>query len=105
MIFGLGAVIAVLLASLWLIKRLSAPRGASAGMQVVGAVAVGTREKVVLVEIADKVLVLGVTSASINTLHTLDKSELPDPSEAATTPRADFSGWLRQSLERRKHER
>lgn len=103
MVIGLGAVIAILLVSLWLIKRLAAPRGAAAGIKVLGAVSVGSRERIVLVKIADKVLVVGVSSASISTLHTLDAAELQDNDDsAATAPGKDFSRWLKLSMERRK---
>ncbi len=108
MVLGLGVVVALLLATLWLIKRLSAPRGGASGMKVLGAVAVGTRERVVLVEISDKVLVLGVTANNVNMLHTLEAGQLPlraDPvAPAARFQGGDFAGWLRKSLERRGHE-
>lgn len=104
MVFGLAVVIGLLLASLWFIKRLSAPRGAAAGLKVLGAVPVGQRERVVLVEVGDKVLLLGVTQNNVRTLHTLAAEELriepAGPAPAGGMPR-DFSGWLRQSLERR----
>lgn len=103
MVIGLGAVIAILLVSLWLIKRLAAPRGAAAGIKVLGAVSVGSRERVVLVKVAEKVLVVGVSSASVSTLHTLDAAELQDIDDSATAPPAkDFSRWLKLSMERRK---
>lgn len=108
MVLGLGVVVALLLATLWLIKRLSAPRGGASGMKVLGAVAVGTRERVVLVEIADTVLVLGVTANNVNMLHMLEAGQLPrvDTASAAARfqPGGDFAGWLRKSLERRGHE-
>ena len=106
MVFGLAVVIALLLGSLWLIKRLSGPRGGAAGLKVLGAVPVGTRERVVMVEIADKVLVLGVTQASVNMLHTLDASEVRQMQPSPTTGRppnegGDFSRWLGRALDRR----
>lgn len=105
MVFGLAVVVALLLASLWLIKRLSVPRGPAAGLKLLGGISIGTREKLVLVEIGDKVLVLGVTANQINTLHTLDASTLPAPSNTNDTKRQpDFSTRLKQSLERRKHD-
>lgn len=105
MVLGLGAVIALLLASLWLIKRLSSPRGAASGLKLIGGVAVGSRERVMLVEIGDKVLVLGVTSASVNTLHVLDASQLPrTPPPPVPGTSGDFSKWLSKSLERRRDE-
>lgn len=103
MLFGLAVVIAILFATLWAIKRLSVPRGGSVPLKVLGATAVGPRERVVLVELAGKVLVLGVTQSSVQSLHVLDADQLP-----TTTPQPpagrDFSAWLRQSVERRKHD-
>lgn len=104
MLVGLAVVVAMLLGCLWLIKHLSTPRGAARGLKVLGAVAVGTRERVVLVEIADKVLVLGVTTAQINALHTLQATELPRDEGSARdgTPKVDFAQWLKKSLERKR---
>lgn len=103
MVIGLGAVIAILLVSLWLIKRLAAPRGAAAGLKVLGAVSVGSRERVVLIKVAEKVLVVGVSSASVSTLHTLDAAELQDSEDGPPPPPGkDFSRWLKLSMERRK---
>lgn len=102
MVFGLAVVIGLLLASLWFIKRLSATRGALAGLKVLGAVPVGPRERVVLVEIAGKVLVLGVTPSNVCTLHTFAAEELVGligPGESGRP--GDFSGWLKRAMERR----
>ena len=104
MLLGLGVVVALLLATLWLIKRLSAPRGPAAGLKVLGGVAVGSRERLVLVEVGDKVLVLGVTANTINTLHTTDAGSLAlgTPPTGADRREPEFAGWLKRSLERRK---
>lgn len=103
MLLGLAVVLGLLLGSLWLIKRLSTPRGAAAGLKVLGAVPVGPRERVVLVEIAGQVLVLGVTPNSVRTLHTLAADTLQHTPEAPTAahPFGDFPSWLKRSLERR----
>lgn len=102
---GLAVVVALLLGSLWLIKRLSGPRGAASGLKVLGAAPVGTRERVVLVELADKVLVLGVTQSSVNTLHTLDAAEFRAKSGVpAQAPATSFQNWFTQALERRRGE-
>ncbi len=107
MVLGLGVVIGLLLVSLWLIKRLSAPRGHAAGLKVIGGVAIGSRERVVMVEVADKVLVLGVTAASVNTLHTLSADQLvraTPPATPGARPEGDFGKWLKRSLERRNQD-
>ncbi|THF65973.1 flagellar biosynthetic protein FliO [Pseudothauera nasutitermitis] len=105
MLFGLTVVLVILFATLWALKRLTVARGTAGHLKVLGATAVGPRERVVLVELAGKVLVLGVAPGNVRTLHTLEAGELP----AAETPQPglagkDFAAWLRQSVERRKHE-
>lgn len=105
MLFGLAVVIALLLGCLWLLKRVAAPRGAASAMKVLGAVPVGPRERVVLVEVGSEVLVLGVAPGNVRTLHIVPAASLPAaPAAMAGSPLAgkDFSAWLKQSLERRK---
>lgn len=104
MLFGLVVVIALLVACLWLIKRLSAPHSGAGAVKVLGATAVGPRERVVLIEVGPTVLVLGVAPGTVRTLHVMDASDFPaaaTPAGGATPGTNDFSGWLRKSLERR----
>nr|WP_246264543.1 flagellar biosynthetic protein FliO [Aromatoleum toluvorans] len=104
MLLGLAVVLGLLLGCLWLIKKLSAPHGAAAGLKVLGAVPVGPRERVVLVEVGGQVLVLGVTPTNVRTLHTLPADALPGTTPDAppvSGPFGDFQGWLKRSMERR----
>ncbi|AYH43091.1 flagellar biosynthetic protein FliO [Azoarcus sp. DN11] len=105
MLLGLAVVLGLLLGSLWLIKKLSAPHGAAAGLKVLGAVPVGPRERVVLVEVGGAVLVLGVTPSNVRTLHTLPAEALqgttPPDAPSVSGPFGDFQGWLKRSMERR----
>jgi flagellar protein FliO/FliZ len=103
MMFGLAVVIALLFASLWLIRRLSAPRGGTA-IKVLAAAAVGPRERVVLIELGEQVLVLGVAPGSVTRLHDMKRSELPVPVNAGGTNAPGgkaFAAWLKQATERR----
>lgn len=55
-------------------RQLQGPRGnIHAGLRVVGALSLGQRERVVVVQAGDQQLVLGVTASHINTLHVLSK--------------------------------
>jgi len=101
MVFGLILVLALLLGTLWLLKRISQPRGAAAGlMRVVAGVAVGTRERVVILELGNSWLVLGVAPGQVTTLAEIPRQEVP---ASATTPAAkDFPAWLKQIIERRE---
>jgi flagellar protein FliO/FliZ len=102
MLLGLGVVVGLLLATLWLLKRVAGPRRAAGGLKVLGATPVGPRERVVLVEVAGKVLVLGVAPGRVNTLHSLDAAELPTAAGPGTPPDSAFQARLRQLLEGRK---
>ena len=59
----------------WLVRRWM-PQGAQAGLvKVVGATSVGPRERVVVVEVDDTWLVLGVGGGQVRSLHTMNKPQ------------------------------
>ncbi|MCB1914292.1 MAG: flagellar biosynthetic protein FliO [Rhodocyclaceae bacterium] len=104
MILGLGLVLALLFGALLLIKRLSLPRGpAASSLKVVGAAAVGPRERVVLVEVGDKLLVLGVAQGQVEGLHTFDAADFPrEPAtEGGEAAAPGFAERLQRLMERR----
>lgn len=104
MLLGLGLTLALMVGGLYLLKRLQGTRKGPAGsLRILGATALGPREKVVLLNVGSQVLVLGVTPGSISTLHTLPASDLPEPAAAAPLPAAgEFAARLKQMLERRR---
>ena len=98
MLAGLAVVVALLVASLWLLKRLSAPRGPAGGLlKVVSATAVGPRERVVIVELGETWLVLGVAPGRVTTLHQIPRMA----GTVSAAPGGDFPDWLKKVLERR----
>ena len=101
-IFSLLLVLAAILLVAWLFKRMNvAQKGNGNLLKVLGGVSIGQRERVVLVEVEDTWLVVGVGPGQIRTLHTLPKST----SSAVTTnvPQAEvpFSAWLKKVIEKR----
>lgn len=105
MVLGLVVVLALLVGGLHVLKRLSAPRGAASGLlKVLGAAAVGPRERVVLVEVADSWVVVGVSPGHIAALHTLPRQPVPaaEQSGAGSTAR-EFADRLRQLVERSRN--
>ena len=73
-IFSLLLVLAAIVLVAWLLKRMNLVQQGTAGhLKVIGGVAIGQRERVVLVEIEDTWLVVGVGPGQIRTLHTLAK--------------------------------
>lgn len=97
---GLGVVIAALVGGLWLLKRVSAPHGAAAGtLRVIAGASVGPRERVVLLEVEDTWLVVGVAPGQVNALHQMPKGQ---PAAASPAPAGkDFGAWLKQVMERK----
>lgn len=75
-IFSLLLVLAVIVLVAWLLKRMNvAQQGSGNVLKVVGGVAIGQRERIVLVEVHDTWLVVGVGPGQIRTLHVLQKTE------------------------------
>jgi flagellar protein FliO/FliZ len=100
MVFGLIIVLALLLGAMWLLKRISMPRGPVAGlMRVVAGVAVGSRERVVILELGNSWLVLGVAPGQVTTLAEIPRQEIP--ASATSTAAKDFPAWLNQVIKNR----
>ncbi len=100
MLLGLAAVVLAIFAVLWLIKRLSATSGKTAGtLRIVGGAAVGPRERIVLLEVEDTWLLVGVAPGQVRALHQMPKGQ---PLEKTPTAEGkDFGTWLRQIMERK----
>lgn len=100
-IMSLVMVLLLLFGTLFLLKKLSAPRGAGSGLlRVIAGAAVGTRERVVVVEVGETWLVLGVAPGHVTSLHQLPRQALAHGNDAAN-PGNHFAAWLKQTMEKR----
>ena len=96
---GLILVVAAILASAWLARRAGlTQRGGGNLLRQVASLPVGPRQSIVVVEVENTWLVVGVGPNQLNTLHTLPAGQLP---EASTWPAAAFAAKLGQALKRR----
>ncbi|WP_159569833.1 MULTISPECIES: flagellar biosynthetic protein FliO [unclassified Limnobacter] len=91
---GLLFVVVLLLALVWLLKRMGIGNQQRRGgfYKVLASSALGPREKIVLVEIGDTWLVLGMTSSSINTLHSMPAGSIE--LDEIQNPAANFAKML-----------
>ena len=109
---GLLVVLAVMAAIAWFMKRVGpVARGGSAqALRIVGGVSVGSREKVVVLEVGGRWLVVGVAPGQVNAIADLEAMEIA-PNEALNydnVPGAQalaakgqaFAGWLRKALDK-----
>ncbi|WP_338065893.1 flagellar biosynthetic protein FliO [Nissabacter archeti] len=100
---GLGGILLLILLAGWVVKRLGfAPqRRNSALLKVTASCQVGQRERVVIVEVDNTWLVLGVTPTQITPLHTLSAPPAQPPAATAATPAAaQFRQLLNNVLHR-----
>jgi len=103
-IFSLLLVLAAIMLVAWLLKRMNVAQQGSANLlKVLGSVAIGQRERIVLVEVYDTCLLVGVGPGQIRTLHTFHKPEDEGlNTDTSSPPSADktnsFSAMLSSAL-------
>lgn len=100
-LLGLVVVLGLMAGAVWVLKRMGIARNVHGSVaRVVGGVSVGNRERVLVVEVADQWIVVGVAPGRVNALSTMPRHEL-----AATqpgTPAAEsFAAWLKQTIDKR----
>lgn len=98
---GLAFIVALLAGTAWFARKLSGGQNfGRGGMRIVGGVALGPKERMVLVEVGETWLVVGIVPGQIRTLHVLPRGETPeDLGGVADKP---FALWLKNVLERRR---
>jgi flagellar protein FliO/FliZ len=87
----------------WIMKRINLPQhGAASLLKVISGVAVGPRERVVLMEVNDTWLIVGVAPGQVRTLHTMPKGVMPSASsQTGSVQDGKFQMWLKQMVEKR----
>lgn len=113
MVLGLAVVLAVMALVTWVLKRMMPGVGSQQSLiRIVGGVSVGTRERVVVLEVAGRWLVVGVAPGQVNAIANLEVGST-QPSESTTdanglanvnqqinTPA--FAQWLKKSADKFK---
>lgn len=98
---ALAAIILLILLAGWLAKRVgfSAKSGLSRDVKLRSSLSLGARERIVVVEVDDARLVLGVTASQITHLHTLPPAPV-DTASTSTPPGAEFQHLMKNLLSR-----
>ncbi len=99
MVFGLALIVAILFLGAYLLRKLNGGRsfGSSGPLRVVGGLMLGARERIVLLEVGESWIVVGIVPGQIKTLHTLPKGDVP----ADTGGEKPFAHWLKKMSERK----
>ena len=106
MVLVLLLVILLLMGLAWVLKRAGVTQGALNGqLSVLGAVSVGQREKVVLIQAGQEQLLVGVTANEITLLHLLSEPIEVDKSTTDSTRTGlseSFAQTLAQAIAKRR---
>jgi flagellar protein FliO/FliZ len=100
MVMGLVVVVALMGGTAWLLKR-SGVSGAGGNnvAKVIGGVSVGNRERVLVIEVADQWIVVGVAQGRVSALTTMPRQEHPASGQPPLPN--NFAGWLKQTIDKR----
>ena len=101
-LLGLVIVLATVAAAAWLLKRF-APGQVSAGgaIRLIGGIAVGPKERVVVVEVGETWLVVGVAPGQVTALHNMPRIDNLPEANAAVGGEQRFALWLKDVVNRR----
>ena len=95
MVMALVFVLGLMGVAVWVLRRIGiAPRAGSSHLKIISQLALGPRERVVVVEAGDRWLLLGVGAGGISRLGTLPKAEMM-PANAAPPSFGALLGKLR----------
>ena len=105
-IFALTFVLALLAGLAWLMKRFGPRGGAHAGvLRIVGALSLGGRERIMVLEVGDQWIVVGASPGRVNALATLPRPEGAPAAAPLAHPdfptAGSFAAWLKQTIEQR----
>jgi flagellar protein FliO/FliZ len=88
---GVLAVVAIIFGCAWIVRRMSGMTGGNTrAMKVVSVMPMGTRERIALIDVGGKQILIGVTPQAIRTLHVFDEPVVA-PGEPVT---GDFARKL-----------
>ena len=82
----------------WLLRRINPAGNAGGVLKVIGGVMVGPRERVVIVEMGESWMLLGVSQGGVTLLATVPR---PSDAERLASHPAGFSAWLQQALHKK----
>ena len=106
-IFALTAVLALLAVLAWFMKRFG-PRShmGTVPIKLVGALSLGGRERIMVVEVGNQWIVVGASPGRVNALATMPAQNTVPGSGSATlaehqSPAASFGDWLKQTIDKR----
>jgi flagellar protein FliO/FliZ len=104
-VFALAVILALIFGFAWLTRRVRGFQSGGASIDVLAQASVGQKERVVLLSVSGRRLLIGVASGAVTTLHTFEPGESPleapvIPGDASVTTEGSVAVRFRDILQR-----
>ena len=98
-LFALAVVLGVIGLFAWLLRRMSQGQRFGGGLlKIRGGVMLGPKERVVLLEVADTWIVVGVGAGQVSALHSMPRPAGDQTIPSDVAPSGAFSSWLHRAM-------
>ena len=99
--FGLIVVVGMILVLAWMLRRMNRIQGSVQGrMRILAGLPLGSRERVVLLQVGDEQILLGVAPGRVSRLHVMEHPLEAKP--GTTEPGESFRARLAAAMQRRR---
>ena len=99
LVAGLFVVVLCIVALAWMAKKMNRLQSfAGDSLKIISGISMGSRERVVLLQVGDQQLLIGVSPGRINTLHVLDKPIDNTSDKTASSIGGNFSDKLKSMM-------
>lgn len=99
---ALVIVIAAIAGSAWLMRRFGPTQmGPGGAMRVIGGVMIGPRERLVLVEVNETWLIIGVAPGHVSSVHSMPRPPHAEETTQTMLNQPAFGDWLKEAWRKR----
>ena len=100
LVSGLAIVIVCIVVLAWFARRMNRLQGSGDGaLRIISGISMGARERIVLIQVGEEQLLLGVAPGRINTLHVLEHELADAAAGSAAASKQPFSQHLVDKLQ------
>lgn len=101
-VLALLLVLAAIAGSAWLLRRFGPSQiGPGGALRVLGGVMVGQRERLMLVEVGETWLIVGVAPGRVTAVHSMPRPSQTEQQVQALVQQPRFADWLRAAWQKR----
>jgi len=101
-VLALLLVLAAIAGSAWLLRRFGPTQiGSGGALRVLGGVMVGQRERLMLVEVGETWIIVGVAPGRVSAVHSMPRPAQTEKQVQAMVQQPGFSDWLKAAWQKR----